>query len=504
MTQEIVVSAWSALLRATGNLIALAPVLLATLLVLGGLWIALRRIDPPRADRLAERYRDARPRLRALASTGAAVLVLGAALVLATNAVRDREARRRGAVATTAKEGRRAANLLPVVQFAPVAAVIEETTYRRTLVLPADVLDRLGPQGAGVLAPYLGDPSAEGVTSLFDKFRRSGPNVVYTRELSRRDERPVTVERARIDAVFAFRERVYTNTFSAEYDWTNPTDAPAEMRFSFPVPQHSGLLSGLNVTVRPENGAAKTVSEPDPRTGTYLWSGTVPARGRVQATVRYDAEGAREYRYVLGSDRRKIADFEFRLRGDRTPRFLRDGVFPTSTNGSAATWTLRDVLSSSSIAVGFSGADAREEALARTLAWLPAVLALFALGAWIVRPERAWRAALGFGAGLLGVAALASYLPPFAAVVVGAALAAVAGTVALGTLRGFLVSLGAGLLACVFLTSIHGTLAAWLLALVALGPILAPRGPRRRSTLETPDPNEREFTPPPPDVETPR
>lgn len=486
MTGEIVVGAWSLLLRALGNAVALAPLVLAALLVLGGLWIALRRFDPPRAERLAERYRASRPRLSAGLTTGGVALALAAALFLAADTLRDREAQRRTAVATTAREGRRAADLAPVIQYAPVAAILEETTYRRTLVLPADVLDRLGPQGAGILAPYLGDPSAEGVTSLFDKFRRSGPNVVYTRELSRTDERPVTVERARVDAAFAFDERVYTNTFSAEYDWTNPDDAPAQMRFSFPVPQHSGLLSNFEVIV-----AGKSITDPDPRTGTYLWNGTVPAKGRVSASVRYTAEGAREYRYVLGSDRRKIADLRFRLRTDRTPRFPRGGVLPTATKGTAATWNLQNVLTTSSIAVGFSAADAREEALTRTLAWLPAALTLFALGAWIVRPERAWRATLGFGVGLLGVPALAAYLPPFGAVLVGAALAAVAGAVALGTLRGALVALGGGLLACVLLTSVHGTLAAWTLALVALGPFLAPRGPKRRE----------EFTPPPPDVE---
>lgn len=178
MAQNLVVSLWAALKSAAANVLSTAPLWLAALLVLGGLWIALRRTDPLRADALLARLGTARGRFLALVATGLAVAIGGLLLVLAAHAVEIRQQTARGATATRRRDPFFAA----VAQAQPSLAIVREKTYTRTMTLPPGFLNRIGSEGVGVLAPYLSDPTAEGVTKLVDRFRRSGADVVFTRE----------------------------------------------------------------------------------------------------------------------------------------------------------------------------------------------------------------------------------------------------------------------------------------------------------------------------------
>ena len=89
-----------------------------------------------------------------------------------------------------------------VLQYAPSLAALKEKTYSRTLTLPPDFFQRIGAEGLGVLAPYLSDPSATDVLALVDTFRRSGRDVVFTRQVTRLDEEPIAFNASTVHAVF--------------------------------------------------------------------------------------------------------------------------------------------------------------------------------------------------------------------------------------------------------------------------------------------------------------
>ncbi len=470
MAQNLVASLWAALKSAVANVLSTAPLWLAAILILGGLWIALRRSDPERADALLARLREHRSQILAFGATALAVGVGALLLVLASRAAETRDATGRSATASR----RRDPYLAPVYQSAPSLGIVRERTYTRTLSLPPDFLVRIGSEGVGILSPYLQDPTAENVTRLTDRFRRSGGDVVFTRELTRKDEEPLALDATRVRARFTRQGKGFEHRFEAEYDWGNTSAETIETRFSFPLPDHSGPLADFRLTVGKD-----AVLTPDPRTGAYVWSGPLAPGARLTARVSYALSGSRDYRYALGSDRRRTRGFSFEATSDRAPRFGRSGIYPTRQSETGAAWELGDVLTSGAIEMAFSTADARAEGFAKTLAWLPVVLGIFGFGAWLLAPSVAPRAVLAFGAGLLGIAVFGGYMPPVLATVGGLGLAALLGSLALRTASGVALSLGAAALGSAFLFVGDASLAAYLVAMLAIGALALGRRPGR-------------------------
>src|SRR5258708_9958189 len=133
--------------------------------------------------------------------TGLGVAGLGFALAACWGAL--------GATASLAREdaawrdkAEATANPVPdapaVYQYGPAAASLVERTYKRTLNLPPDFIQRIGTQGAGALAPYLADPSDANVLSMAADFQQNGENVLLTREVKPIDEEPIPLANSNV------------------------------------------------------------------------------------------------------------------------------------------------------------------------------------------------------------------------------------------------------------------------------------------------------------------
>ncbi|MFC6662067.1 hypothetical protein [Deinococcus multiflagellatus] len=199
------------------------------------------------------------------------------------------------------------------------------------------------------------------------------------------------------------------------------------MRFTFPLPQGSGTLSGFALVV---NGVPL---RPGAQDSGQSWEGEVPARGSVTVQVRYRHQGARSWSYVL-SRREALRDFDLTLNADRPAKFQRYALFPTSQTRAALggqttlRWHLTDAITAQDVAVVFTGGNLRETLrkvhVAQAVALsLSALLAL----AWAQSRRRPLPPlalagallALGLGFTLGGV--LTAYLPPLLAEALGAA-----------------------------------------------------------------------------------
>lgn len=319
-----------------------------------------------------------------------------------------------------------------VFQYGPIAAYVQERTFTRTLTLPPVFLERIGAEGVQVLSPYLQDPSAENVLRIADTFRRSGQDVVFTREVTRLEEIPISIEKANVDVKMDFkdtgaatRKSFYQADFDATYTFKNPLSTSAKVRFRFPLPE-TGTIEGLELTV----GSAK-ITEPD-EDGAYQWEGELGAGESTSAKVRYHTKGGGSWRYEVGSGRRRIEALTLTVDANEPARFLRGALYPTRRSGSKMTWELGNVITNQQIDLMFPGQGLQVEAQAKALGFLPMALAAFLACAFLV----SWRvgkslepgsfalAVAGFSVGLGGMVVALQYMPMFPAVILAAALAA--------------------------------------------------------------------------------
>ncbi|PYE53369.1 hypothetical protein [Deinococcus yavapaiensis] len=376
------------------------------------------------------------------------------------------------------------------VQPAPTATYISERTYTRTLTLPPQFLDRLGEDGVGALTPYLTDPSSESIERLVDTFRRSGRDVVFTREATLLVEDPIRFDTSNVNVDLAFvdplqggRQTYYNARFEGRYAFRNPLQEPASVRFVFPLPYGSGTLSNFELLA---DGQPVQITNLDRGA---VWEGTVAAGASVSLVVRYRNQGARAWSYQLAARREPIANFDLTVKADRAAKFARFSLFPTSTASSFAgpstlRWQLKDVITAQNVSLTFSGASLRET-LAKVFAFAPAALlvgAAFVL-AWAWRrglslsPVASGLTVLGFTLGFVLAGVLTAYMNVIVAGLLGAALAVGLGVVVLG--RRFLVPLvltAAAPLA--FLATGHAGLLLTVLGALAFSTLL----PRPRST----------------------
>ena len=352
----------------------------------------------------------------------------------------------------------------PIDQYGPIAAVMIDKTYRRSLTLPPDFVQRIGADGVEVLSPYLVDPTAENVLKLADTFKRSGRDVVFTREVTREDEEPISFDNSVIKLAFhRLQEQAYEVDFSASYTFTNTTDTAIKARFVFPLPEGGGTIQNLKVEVGgqdvtesanagrsmelgPSEGAPLD-EEPSPNSpremmsdrsepnseGDYSWTGTMNPGESRKATVRYKAIGSRSWSYDLGSSRRRVKDLSVEASIDGIVQFAKWGIQPASHSGSSISWKLKDVVTSQRLALTFPRDVRMRESYLQALAVLPATLILFGLGLLLalwrlqidIRPSQIASGLVIFGFGLGSTMVLANYLGPVAAVLVGPVLGGV-------------------------------------------------------------------------------
>lgn len=366
----------------------------------------------------------------------------------------------------------------PTVQSAPTATYLVTRTYTRTLLLPPELLRRVGTEGVGVLAPYLTDPSSDNVLKLVDRFRRSGRDVVFTREATQVSEEPIRFDSSKVAASLRFQDNAgrgsyYNADFGATYRFQNPGAQTVTARFRFPLPSGSGTLTNFRVTV---NGQELTAAQ---LTGGTQWEGQLAPNQRVEVHVTYRHQGARGWSYALAGRREPVRNFDLTVRTDEPAKFLRYSLYPTSVQrrlggAQTLTWSLPDALTAQDISLSFGTTSARETVV-KFFRFAPLTLLLAAAFAllWVRSRRLAWQpgpaalAVLGIVAGLGLGGVLMSYLPLALAGLAGAVVAAALGLRALGTAFWPPVLLAA-LAPLAFLTGGHAGLLLALAAALAL------------------------------------
>ncbi|GEM_PF-1135980 len=332
-----------------------------------------------------------------------------------------------------------------MVQNAPRASFVVQKTYRRILTIPPYLLGRVSAEGVGALAPYLTDPSAENVTRLVDSFRRSGRNVVFQRDATLLTETPIKLDASTIDAnvelvdpTFGGRRTFYRAAFDGKYVVHNTTGREARMRFTFPLPTGSGTLSEVRFLA---DGKPITVTD---LSNGYVWDGTLPQDGTTTFEIAYRNQGARGWAYRLSGRREPIAKLDLAVHANRSPKFARYTLFPTTVShgiagGYTAEWHLQNVVTAQDIGLVFSRLDVRET-LAKMLAYAPVALfvGIVFVGAYAWRRRysiTAWQATVavaGYALGLALAGILTWYLPLVIGVVLGCIVASVLALRALG------------------------------------------------------------------------
>ena len=424
-------SGWSALLWV---------VLVAALL--GGLWLLTVRQRSP------ERYQGASRWLGGaalpVASWAGVLLVFAftfAALGITGSLVSSRVSSGQNARAGNGAD----LDASPTTQLSPSVTYLTEQQYTRTLIVPPALLRRVGEQGVGALAPYLTDPTSENVTKLVDRFRRSGQDVVFTRQATLRTQSPIKLDTSRVNVNLDFvtpargAKRTYYNaTFAAQYAFTNPLDTAVTARFQFPLPNGSGTLSGFKVVVDDKELSAADLS------GGSQWEGPVGPRQTVNVRVTYAHQGARGWSYLLASRREPIRDFELNVKTNEVAKFARYSLPPTRTARSLGSttlaWNLKDVITAQDVSMTFSSASLRET-LNKLYGFAPLALLLAAafgvvwarLRGLVATPAQVVLALLSVLAGLALGGVLMNYLPLAIAGVLGSLVSAALSLRALGT-----------------------------------------------------------------------
>jgi hypothetical protein len=373
----------------------------------------------------------------------------------------------------------------PVLQWGPAVAALEERTYTRTLTLPPEFLRRIGSQGVGVLSPYLTDPSAENVLRMVDTFRRSGRDVVFTRQMTRLDEVPFPLTSSQIQVNFQrLAGRAYDAAFEGRYVFRNATARLLTVRFLFNLPE-AGTIRDISVTV-----GDRAITEPD-ESGAYVWMDKMSPGERREAVVRYHVIGARSWRYDLGSRRRRVQQFQLNADPAGPVRFLRGSLQPTASAGGALRWELASVVTAQQVALAFPPDTVEKQSYLQALSALPASFVLFLLGVLVVGgrrkripgPARLATALILFAVGLGAATVAAIYLGHVAGVILAPLAGALLAARVLGR-HSLLASVPAALLPATFLSPEHsGLLVLILLALTLTAALLAERSQRDKKLL---------------------
>lgn len=258
----------------------------------------------------------------------------------------------------------------PIYQTSPAVAALTEKTFTRTLTLPPGFVDRIGAEGIGVLAPYLQDPSTQNVLRLADTFRRSGQDVVFTREVTRLDEVPLPIAKSNVTAnVKRLEGSAYELDFKATFTFSNTNVDAIPCRFQFPVPQ-TGTMRDLKVVVD-----GQVLPDPD-ENGISEWIGEIRPGESKSAEVSYRVIGGDAWQYIMGSRRSRVVDFNLEANIDGETRFARYSMKPTTQEGSRLAWRLGNV-TTERIALSFPPDVIPRETFLQALGSMPVALVLF-------------------------------------------------------------------------------------------------------------------------------
>ena len=359
----------------------------------------------------------------------------------------------------------------PIQQYGPVAAAMVEKTYRRSITLPPDFLTRIGAEGVSALSPYLVDPTSDNVLRLADNFKRAGQDVVFTREVTREAEEPLSFDSAEVKVAFhRLEEQAYDVEFSGTYTFSNATSAPIKARFQMPLPSGGGTVQQLRVQI-----AGKVVEEPDEQ-GMYSWTGALAPGEKQNATVHYKATGANYWNYAMGSARRRVKSFKLSATTDGPVQFGRGSIKPSARSGSTIDWQLTDVVTSQYMDLKFPEDVRVRDGYLQALSVMPTTLILFGVAVivafWRMGKELSTSklslALLAFGLGLGATAVLSPYVGPLVATFIGPVVGLLIGRLSVGWWP-ILLAGPAAFIPAATLSPTHTGLWALLLALFSIG-----------------------------------
>ena len=341
----------------------------------------------------------------------------------------------------------------PISQSGPVVAEIRERTYTKTINLPPSIGEQLKLEGVQALRPYLPDSTSPGVLGQTDKLEQRGNLYTLTRQVTQNEEFPISFQKSSVGAKFKrLGGRAYELDFSASYEFKNPEPRPAPIRFSLPLPP-AGTIDGLKVSV-----GADQIQQPAP-SGNLEWSGTMAAGESRTAVVSFKVTGSKTWSYDIGSQRRRVEQFSLQVEPGGSVKFIRGSLQPTQP-GSNPLWTLSNVVTNQRVELSFPTDAVARESYVQTLAMLPAGLAIFLFGMWLV----SWRTgqfkepilmALGvvlFAFGLGGTSILSSYFGPNLGVAISLA-AGCAGVACVLGARSLAASVPAALFVAAFMSA---------------------------------------------------
>ncbi len=385
----------------------------------------------------------------------------------------------------------------PVVsQSGPAVAALTERTYTSTLTLPPSFLNRLNGEGLNVLAPYLADNSTQNVVRLRNSFKNRGRNVVFSREATVEEEKPIPLLSSLIKVSFSrLPKRAYDAQFEGRYRFANGGAKATKAHFVFSLPQ-AGTVRDLKIVVGTKTLAGpKTATE---ATGTatnsasqhaedaggadvgdpnvYEWKGVLAPGETREAVVSYRVIGARTWSYDLGSSRRRVEQFQLDAQANGDVAFARGSLQPTSVKSSNVNWSLSNVVTAQQLSMVFPSDEGARQLLLQSLSALPASLLLFFVGliggaAWLrisLSPLR-----LGVSLGLFALGLGASTVEPMGSwPVIALVVCPLAGALAVSMIlgrRSFLISVPAALLPAAFLSGTHSGLIVLLGCALTLG-----------------------------------
>jgi hypothetical protein len=379
------------------------------------------------------------------------------------------------------------------VQYSPNVSFEREVTYSRSVTIPGFLGQKLSTlEAAQLIAPYLVDPASENIKKLADSFKRSGKDLIFTREATVRQNDPVALELADVTVNFSFGDTgagrsYYSALFSGKYKFKNPNPEPTMLRFSFPLPEQSGTLSDFEFKF-----AGEVVPQPDLSSG-YIVEREVAANAEVEVSVRYKNQGAGTWTYDFGSRREPIKNFKLNINTPRAVKFLRGSLYPNERGLSSLTWNLKNVITSQGVVLSFPERSLRET-LTKVFSFAPLALLLASVWtfAWAWRrqlklePVQVALVLLAFMVGIGAMAVLLGYVTPSFASWFGALLSLGLSSLVLG--RRFLLPLaGSALAPLAFLSVGNAGLLLGILAVIVVLSILPANtfGRFRRPHLES-------------------
>jgi hypothetical protein len=378
------------------------------------------------------------------------------------------------------------------MQYSPNVSFEREVTYSRLVTIPGFLGQKLSTlEAAQLIAPYLVDPASENIKRLADSFKRSGKDLVFTREATVRRNDPVALELADVNVDFSFGDTgagrsYYSALFSGKYKFKNPNPKPTTLRFSFPLPEQSGTLSDFEFKF-----AGEVVPQPDLSSG-YTVEREVAANAEIEVSIKYKNQGAGTWTYDFGLRREPIKNFKLTVNTLRAIKFLRGSLYPNERGLSSLTWNLKNVVTSQGVVLSFPERSLRET-LTKVFSFAP--LALLLVSTWTfawawrrqlrLEPVQVALVLLAFTVGIGAMEVLLGYVNPVIASWFGALLSLGLSSLALG--RRFLLPLAGSVLAPLAFLSVGnaGLLLGILAVIVVLSVLPKSTFNRfRRPTLE--------------------